>query len=147
MQRIQYHQYGGPGVMRLETYQLPAPTTGEIPVRVKAASVNPLDLKLRQGFMKLMMGGRFPRAMGLDFSGVVETIGPGVTGFSLGDNVLGTAPMKTSGAFGEAVITTSDLLIKKPAALSFREAAALPSVGVTAWRALVDTGKLKWITD
>jgi len=143
MQRIQYHRYGGPEVMRLETYELPATLQGEVRVRIKAASINPLDWKLRQGFMKLMMGGRFPRAMGLDFSGVVEESGPGVPGLSTGDEVLGTAPMKSSGAFAEAVITTSNLLIKKPASLSFRDAAALPSVGVTAWRSLVDAGRLK----
>ena len=64
MQRIQYHRYGGPEEMRLETYELPTPGKREILVRVKAASINPLDWKLRQGFMKLMMGRRFPRAMG-----------------------------------------------------------------------------------
>jgi NADPH:quinone reductase-like Zn-dependent oxidoreductase len=143
MQRIQYHQYGGPGVMRLEAYRVPLPGKGEILVRVKAASINPLDWKLRQGFMKIMMGGHFPRAMGHDFSGVVETIGPDVTGFAPGGEVVGTAPMKTSGAFAEAVITTTDLVIKKPASLSFLAAAALPSIGVTAWRALIDAAKLK----
>jgi NADPH:quinone reductase-like Zn-dependent oxidoreductase len=142
-QRIQYHQYGGAGVMRLESYQLQTPGKGEILVRVKAASINPLDWKLRQGFMKIMMGGHFPRAMGGDFSGVVEVIGLGVIGFAPGDEVLGSAPMKASGAFAEAVITTSNLVIKKPASLSFPAAAALPSIGVTAWRALVDAGKLK----
>jgi NADPH:quinone reductase-like Zn-dependent oxidoreductase len=143
MQRIQYHQYGGPDVMRLESYRLPAPGKGEIMVRVKAASINPLDWKLRQGFMKIMMGRHFPRAMGSDFSGVVEAGGPGVVGLSPGDEVLGTTPMKASGAFAESLISTSNLVIKKPAALSFPDAAALPSIGVTAWRALVDAGKLK----
>jgi NADPH:quinone reductase-like Zn-dependent oxidoreductase len=143
MQRIQYHRYGGPEVMRLEAYQLPSLGKGEILVRVKAASINPLDWKLRQGFMKLMMGRRFPRAMGMDFAGIVEGIGPGVTGFTNGDDVLGQVPMMAQGAFAEAAITTSNLIIHKPAALSFAAAAALPTVGVTAWRALIDGGKLK----
>ncbi len=114
MLRIQYHKYGGPGVMHLESFQLPVPGKREILVRVKAASINPLDWKLRQGFMKIMMGGHFPRAMGLDFSGVIETIGPGVADFAPGDEVMGTAPMNVSGAFAEALITTSNLVIKKP---------------------------------
>ncbi|MDQ0395599.1 NAD(P)-dependent alcohol dehydrogenase [Labrys monachus] len=143
MQRIQYHRYGGPEVMRLEAYELPAPGKNEILVRVKAASINPLDWKLRQGFMKLMMGRRFPRAMGMDFAGVVEGIGPGVTGFAHGDQVLGQVPMMKPGAFAETAITTSNLVIKKPASLSFAAAAVLPTVGVTAWRALIDGGKLK----
>ena len=143
MQRIQYHRYGGPEVMRLEAYQLLAPGKRELLVRVKAASINPLDWKLRQGFMKLMMGRRFPRAMGMDFAGVVEGIGPGVTGFAHGDEVLGQVPMAKAGAFAETAITTSDLIIHKPSSLSFTAAAALPTVGVTAWRALIDGGKLK----
>ncbi|KAA3512883.1 NADP-dependent oxidoreductase [Agrobacterium rosae] len=143
MQRIQYHRYGGPDVMRLEDYELPALGRQEILVRVKAASINPLDWKLRQGFMKLMMGRRFPRAMGMDFAGVVEAIGPGVTGFAPGDDVLGQVPMMKPGAFAEAAITTQDLIIHKPAALSFPAAATLPTVGVTAWRALIDGGRLK----
>jgi NADPH:quinone reductase-like Zn-dependent oxidoreductase len=143
MQRIQYHRYGGPEVMRLEAYELPAPGRNEILVRVKAASINPLDWKLRQGFMKLMMGRRFPRAMGMDFAGVVQRIGPGVTGFADGDEVLGQVPMMKPGAFAETAITTSDRIIHKPPALSFAAAATLPTVGVTAWRALIDGVKLK----
>lgn len=143
MQRIQYYRYGGPDVMRLESFEPPAPGKDEILVRVKAASINPLDWKLRQGFMKFIMGGRFPRAMGLDFSGVVDAVGTGLTCFALGDEVLGTAPMTLSGAFADALITTSNLVIKKPPALSFPVAAALPSVGVTAWRALIDASKIK----
>jgi NADPH:quinone reductase-like Zn-dependent oxidoreductase len=143
VQRIQYDRYGGSEVMRLETYELPAPGKGEIAVRVKAASINPLDWKLRQGFMELMMGRRFPRAMGMDFAGVVEAVGAGVTGFAHGDEVLGQVPMTKPGFFAETAITTSNLVIKKPASLSFPAAAALPTVGVTAWRALIDGGKLK----
>ncbi|MBY5666331.1 NAD(P)-dependent alcohol dehydrogenase [Rhizobium leguminosarum] len=142
MQRIQYHRYGGPEEMRLETYELPTLGKREILVRVKATSINPLDWKLRQGFMKLMMGRRFPRAMGMDFTGVVEGVGPGVSGFAPGDEVLGQMPMMKPGAFAETAITTPDLIIHKPAALSFAAAATLPTVGVTAWRALIDGGKL-----
>eukprot|EP01035_Chromulina_nebulosa_P016270 gene16270-21569_t len=143
MQRIQYHQYGGPGVMRLEPYEIPAPRNNEIVVRVKAASINPLDWKLRQGFMKFIMGRRFPRGMGMDFAGVVEAVGPNVAELSIGDKVVGQTPMMSPGAFAEALITTADLVVRKPAKLAFATAAALPSVGVTAWRALVDAGGLK----
>jgi NADPH:quinone reductase-like Zn-dependent oxidoreductase len=143
MKRIQYHQYGGPGVMLLEPYQLPAPRKREILVRVKAASINPLDWKLRQGFMKFLVRGSFPRAMGMDFSGVIQSIGPDVTDVAVGEEVLGWTPMTRPGAFAETLITNSDLVIGKPALLPFSAAAALPSVGVTAWRALVDAGRLK----
>jgi NADPH:quinone reductase-like Zn-dependent oxidoreductase len=143
MQRIQYHQYGGPGAMRLEDFKLPALKKGEVVVGVNAASINPIDWKLRQGFMKLFMGRKFPRGMGIDLAGIVEAVGPGVTELSPGDEVMGWAPMMSPGAFAEAVVTKAALLIIKPKKLSLIDAAALPTVGVTAWRALVDAAKLK----
>ena len=132
MKRIQYRRYGGPGEMRLEAFELPSPGKNEIVVRVEAASVNPFDWKVRQGAMKFMVRAPFPRAMGTDFSGVVESVGAGVTRFHAGDEVLGTAPSAPAGAFAEKLITEEKLVVAKPATLSFEEAAALPVVGVTA---------------
>lgn len=143
MQRIEYDRYGGPEVMRLGDYTPRPPRSDEIHIRVKAASVNPLDWQLRQGFMKVIMGDRFPRGMGMDLAGVVEALGSKVKGFDIGDAVLGQTPMTSQSAFSEVAITNSDLVIKKPAALSFVDAAALPSVGLTAWRALIVVAKLK----
>ncbi|MBP0617756.1 NADP-dependent oxidoreductase [Jiella mangrovi] len=143
MQRIQYRQYGGPDAMRLETYTPPLPRRGEIRIRVKAASVNPLDWQLRQGFMKFVMGNHFPRGMGMDLAGIVEAIGPEVKVFSVGDEVLGQTPMNNQNAFSELAVTKADLVIPKPCSLSFTAAAALPSVGLIAWRALVVVAELK----
>ena len=143
MKRIQYHRYGGPEEMRLETYQLPAPNRDEIAVRVSASSINPVDWKIRQGAMKFMTGWRFPRAMGLDFSGVVESVGAGVTRFTAGDEVFGTVPMKPSGAFAQTLVTKENLAVKKPPAISHEAAATLPVAGVTAWQGLVQKGHLK----
>jgi len=95
------------------------------------------------GFMKIMMDRRFPKGMGIDFSGVVDAVGPEVVGFAPGDEVLGTAPMKRQAPSPRRLSRHLILLIKKPDALSFQAAAALPSVGVTAWRALIDAAKLK----
>jgi NADPH:quinone reductase-like Zn-dependent oxidoreductase len=78
MKRIQYHRYGGSEEMRLETYELPILGKDEIAVRVKAAAINPFDGKVRQGAMKFMVSAPFPRVMGTDFSGVVESVGAGV---------------------------------------------------------------------
>jgi NADPH:quinone reductase-like Zn-dependent oxidoreductase len=88
MKRIQYRRYGGPEEMRLEAFALPAPGKDEIVVRVEAASVNPVDWKMRQAAMKFMVRAPFPRAMGTDFSGVVESVGAGVTRFRAGDEVV-----------------------------------------------------------
>ena len=142
MKRIQYHQYGGPEVMRLEDFEPTRPKAGEVSVRVRAAAANPYDWKVRNGEMKIMTGRTFPRGMGYDFAGVVESVGQGVTRFKVGDDVLGAAQIKTSGAFAEMVVADEKGLAKKPAELSFEEAAAIPTVGVAALQALRDKGKL-----
>lgn len=143
MKRIQFHRYGGPEEMRLEEYQLPKPGDDEIRVVVKAASINPVDWKIRQGAMKVMTGRKFPRGMGQDFSGVVEAVGRGVKRFKIGDEVLGSTPVKTSGSFAEALVTKEALAIVKPAALSHEEAATLPVAASTAWIALVQKARLR----
>jgi len=142
MKRIQFHRYGGPEVMRLEEFALPALRAGRIAVRVKAASVNPVDWKLRNGDVKLLTGFRFPRGMGMDFAGVVEAVGPGVSRLKPGDAVLGTAGARQPGAFAEALVAGEASAIVKPAGLSFEQAACLPIVAVTAWNGLIHKARL-----
>ncbi|MEV0407624.1 NAD(P)-dependent alcohol dehydrogenase [Actinoallomurus sp. NPDC050550] len=142
MRRIQYHRYGGPEIMRLEEFELPSPQADEIAVAVKAASVNPIDWKLRQGQLKVLTGRSFPRAMGSDFAGVVRAVGPGITQFKPGDEDFGIARLKESGAYAEAVITRESYLALKPAELSFEQAAALATVAVMAWNGLVERARL-----
>lgn len=143
MHRIQYHQYGGPETMRLEEFELPAPRADEIAVSIKATSINPIDWKLRQGELKMMTGRRFPRGMGSDFAGVVSAVGPGVTQFRPGDEVLGMARLKESGAYAEAVVTRESYLALKPAELPFEQAALLPTAAVMAWNGLVERAGLR----
>ena len=143
MKRIQYHQYGGPEVMRFEDFEPARPGAGEVLVRVRAAAANPYDWKVRNGEMKIMTGRTFPRGMGYDFAGVVEAVGHGVTRLGVGDDVLGAAQIKASGAFAEMVVADEKGVAKKPAGLSFEEAAAIPTIGVAALQALVDKGKLQ----
>ncbi len=142
MKRIQYDQYGGPELMRLEDFNLAIPDKGQVAVRVKFAAINPIDWKLRNGQMKIVTGNRFPRAMGMDFSGTVISVGPGVTRFKPNDEVFGLAPFKETGALGQAVVTNETSLAKKPDNVSFEDAAYLGTPGVTAWNGLVDKAKL-----
>lgn len=143
MKRIQYHRYGGPATMKLEEFELGEPGTGQIVVRPKAASANPVDWKIRNGVMKFLTGYRFPRAMGSDFTGVIEAVGPAVTRIKVGDEVLGTVSMKNGGAFADKLIADEKLVVVKPRALSFVQAAALPIVGATARCGLIDKAQLK----
>lgn len=142
MKRIQYHAYGGPETMQLEHFELLAPGKGQVAVKVKCASINPIDWKVRNGHLKWVTGKSFPRAMGSDFSGTVIGVGPGVTRFKAGDAVFGLARLKESGAFGSAVVTNETFLAKKPDAIPFEDAACLGTPGVTAWNGLVDKARV-----
>ncbi|SFD22782.1 NAD(P)-dependent alcohol dehydrogenase [Collimonas sp. OK412] len=142
MKRIQYNKYGGPELMRLDDFEVATPGKGEVAVKVKFAAINPIDWKLRNGQMKIVTGNAFPRAMGMDFSGVVTAIGPGVTRFRPGDAVFGLARFKESGALGQAVVTKEAFLAKKSDEVSFEDAACIGTPGITAWNGLVDKAKL-----
>lgn len=143
MQRIQYHEYGGPETMLLEDFELQRPGKGQVAVKVRFAAINPIDWKLRNGQLKMMTGKAFPRAMGSDFSGTVISVGPGVKRFKPGDAVFGLARIKESGALGSAVVTNETFMAQKPDALSFEDAACLATPGVTAWNGLVDKARLQ----
>lgn len=123
---------------------MPAPndvSARKVLVKVKAAGVNPVDWKIREGYMKQMIPLQFPSPLGMDFSGVVEKVGQGVSDFRLGDEVYGQASILSggSGAFAEMALTNADTIANKPKRLNHREAAGLPLVGVSAWQALVET--------
>nr|WP_315211878.1 NAD(P)-dependent alcohol dehydrogenase [uncultured Duganella sp.] len=142
MKRLQYHQYGGPELMRLENFDLGVPGNGELAIRVHVAAINPIDWKLRQGVMKIMTGKNFPRAMGFDFSGTVIAVGPDVTRFQPGDAVFGLSRFKESGALGQALVTKEQFVAKKPDGVSFEDAACIGTPGITAWGALMDKAGL-----
>jgi NADPH:quinone reductase-like Zn-dependent oxidoreductase len=120
----------------------PVPGPGEVLIRVRAAAANALDIHLMRGkprVARLAMGLRSPKLSrpGVDVAGIVETVGEGVT-LKPGDAVFGLS----RGAFAEYAVTKEDRLARKPAALSFEEAASLPVVGLTALQGLRDKGRL-----
>src|SRR6476661_7259873 len=91
MKAVVVHQYGGPEVLKFEEYSDPVPGLGEVLVRVAATSVNPIDCKRRAGLTKDWYPIKFPGLIGIDIAGTVLKIGPGVEGFSVGDQVFATA--------------------------------------------------------
>jgi len=125
--------YGGPEAF--EHSELPDPTAGpgEVLVRVSVAAVNPLDWKIRSGALQAMLPTAFPAVLGNEIAGVVEAVGAGVAGFGIGDRVVG---FTTSGAYGELVATSAERLAAIPDALSFEQAATIPTAAETAQRAL-----------
>ncbi|KWS19980.1 hypothetical protein AL062_22125 [Pseudomonas syringae pv. syringae] len=142
MKRIQIRRYGGPEQMRLEEFDLPMPGSKQVIVSMRATSLNPTDIKQREGKLWLLTGRSFPRPMGSEFSGIVTAVGQGVTRFSVGDEVLGAVPMRSSGAFAERVMTDENLLVHKPASISFEVASTLSVAGLAAEQALNKVSKL-----
>jgi alcohol dehydrogenase len=126
------------------------PSDGMILVRVKAAGVNPVDWKVREGFFKEMAPLQFPTTLGMDFSGVVEKVGGSGGGSATsnnikqGDEVYGQVGvlMGGSGAFAEMALAKADTMAHKPKTLNHEQSAGLPLVGVSAWQALVETMQL-----
>ena len=116
------------------------PSEGKVLVKVKAAGVNPTDWKISEGYMQQIMPLEFPATLGWDFSGIVEKAGAGVSDIKQGDEVYGQSSvvMGGSGTFAEMALANADNIARKPITLSHEEAAGLPTVGVSAWQALVD---------
>lgn len=142
MKRVQYSRYGGPEELRLDEAPRPDPGRGQVRVQVRAAAANPMDWKIRRGEMKALTGSRFPRGLGHDFAGVIDAVGPDVTGLKPGDAVFGVTSMPQAGAFADYVLADARNVALKPTGVSFEQAAALPIVSLTAWNALVERAKL-----
>jgi NADPH:quinone reductase-like Zn-dependent oxidoreductase len=141
MNAVIYRRYGGPEVLERAEVEIPSPGPGEILIRVRAASVNALDLHFMRGrprIARLATGLRRPRRNrpGVDVAGIVEAVGADVAGFKPGDAVFGAC----RGAFAEYACAPERALAIKPEDLSFEEAAAIPVAGLTALQGLRDKG-------
>ncbi len=138
MKAARISKYGGSEVVEINK-NTPKPTAsrGQLLVEVHAAGVNPIDWKIREGYLKQM---QFPITLGGDFSGVVVQVGEGISGFKSGDEVYGYASILSggSGSFAEFALADPKFTAHKPKNISHVEAAALPLTGVSAWQALVD---------
>lgn len=149
MKAIRLHEFGGPDVLRYEEAPRPVPGMGEVLVRVHAASLNPPDLYLRDGFRALPPEWRpspdFPLILGTDISGVVAAIGPSVPDFSVGDEVFSMVRfphdlMRGSNAYADYVKVPACDLAMKPAGIDHIHAAGAPMSLLTAWQFLVELG-------
>jgi len=137
-------RYGGPEAMRFGDLPEPQPAKGEVLIAVKASSINAVDWKIRAGQLRLLSGSRFPRALGTDFAGVVHSLGAGVTGWAVGDEVYGMSvtALGRPGAHAERVTVPLAALRRKPAGITFEQAAALPVAGLTALHGMRLCGEL-----
>jgi NADPH:quinone reductase-like Zn-dependent oxidoreductase len=138
MRAVRYHAFGEAEVLQVETIPIPQPQEGEVLVRIYAAGVLPMEWKIRRGLF--LMPVQFPHIPGTAFAGVVEAVGAGVSTWQLGDPVFGRS---TKGTYAEYTTAPEDAIARKPASISYEEAATLSGGATTAWRAIVSEGQVK----
>ena len=143
MKAVRIHQYGGPEVLFLEEIQRPTPGPNELLIKVRAASVNPFDWKIREGHMQQFLPLPLPVTVGWDVSGTVEAIGSAVTQFKRGDEVYARLDLMKGGAYAEYTVANESEVALKPKSTDHIHAAGIPIAGKTAWQALFDTANLR----
>ena len=136
--------FGGPEVFEEREIPTPSPGPNEVLVRVRASSVNPADIGARRGMFG-PHGASLPAVLGFDVSGTIEAVGPGVPGWAVGDAVYYVIPAGADqgGGYAEFHVAPTAILAKKPANLSFAQAASVPVAGGTAWAALISRAALR----
>lgn len=142
MRAARIHRYGPPEVLQVDDVEEPRPGPHDLLVEVHAASVNPVDYKIRSGGQRALIHYRLPWTLGLDFSGRVVAVGDRVTRFSVGDEVYGSPTHRRPGTYADYLCVDERVAARKPATLDHHQAACIPLVGLTAWDALVVKGRL-----
>lgn len=132
MQAMVIHHYGK-GPVSLERMPLPSMSPYEVRVKIKAASINPIDFKIRDGELKMLLTYQFPLILGNDFAGEVYEVGDKVTQFKVGDKVYGRPRKSKIGTFAEYISVNAEEIAPMPKGLSYEEAASIPLVGLTAY--------------
>lgn len=143
MKAVRFHSYGGPEVLVYEDAPCPAPAPDEVLIRVHAAGINPVDWKVRAGYLSAFVPLVFPVIPGIDVAGVVEEAGADVGDFKPGDDVYAWAGLTSNGSYAEYVTVKASDVALKPASLDYIHAAAVPQTALTAWQALFETANLQ----
>jgi len=140
MKAVRVHRFGPPEVIALEDVPKPEPSNGEVVVQVKAAGIGPWDALIRSG--KSALPQPLPLVLGSDLSGVIDSIGPGVEQFKVGDEVFGVTNERFTGAYAEYALAKAAMIAPKPKSLNHTHAASVPVVAVTAWQMVFDFARL-----
>lgn len=140
MKAVQFHEFGGPEVVRYEDAPTPTPGAGEVLVKVAGSAFNPADAGIRGGTLPFPVV--LPHVSGYDVSGTIDALGEGVDSLQIGDAVVGFIPMGANGSAAEYVVAPAAVLVAAPTSIPLADAAGLPSVALTAWQGLFDLGGL-----
>ena len=136
-------KYGDSSVVEVRSMPEPVPAADEVLIAVRAASINPVDFKIRSGKLRQVVAYDFPLILGNDCAGVILKAGANVSRFKSGDAVFVRRSKGSGGTFAERTTAHESELAHKPDAITFEEAAGIPLVGLTAWQAMVVRGRLK----
>jgi len=140
MKAVRIHRFGGPEVIVIDDVPKPVPNPGEVVVKVEAAGVGPWDALIRRGNSALPQ--TLPLTLGSDFSGLIDSVGPGLERFQVGDEVFGVAAENFTGACAEYARAKSSMIAPKPQTLNHSHAASVPVVSVTAWQMVFEFAQL-----
>jgi len=143
MKAVRFHEFGDADVLRYEDTEIPAPGPGQVRVRVAGTSFNGVDANIRGGFMQGPIPVTLPHTPGIDVAGTIDALGEGVSGVEIGDQVVGFLPMTADGAAAEYALAPAEALTAAPTGIPLADAAALPLVGLTAYQALFEHGRLE----
>ncbi len=136
-------KYGGIDELKYTEIDEPNLKDNDVLIEIAATSVNPVDWKIREGYLKGMLDYNFPLTLGLDAAGTIKELGKKVTKFRVGDKVFTRPDITRNGTYAEYVAVDENLVAKKPENLSFEEAASIPLVGLTSWQCLDDFADIK----
>ena len=143
MRAIRIHQYGGTETLQLEQIDIPVINADDILIKVKSTAINPVDWKIREGYLKEFIPYKLPVTLGWDVAGVVTEVGASVKDFKVGDEVFSRPDISRDGSYADYIAVKANEALLKSAKLDFAQAAALPLAGITAWQCLVDVGQLQ----
>ena len=135
---VRIHQFGGPEVLVYEDAPIPAIQADEVLVKIHAASVNPVDWKVREGYLKDMLPHRLPLILGWDFAGEIVAVGSAVQGWKLGDAVYARPDIARDGSYAEFIAVRASEIAAKPSKANWQQAAAVPLAALTAWQSLIE---------
>lgn len=143
MKAIVIEEYGGKEQLKEKEIERPAISQDQVLLEVYATSINQIDWKLREGYLKERLPFEFPIILGWDAAGIIAEVGEAVRDFKVGERVFARPATTRQGTYAEFVPVEENLLARMPENMTFEEAAAIPLAGLTAWQALVDVAKIK----
>jgi NADPH:quinone reductase-like Zn-dependent oxidoreductase len=136
-------KYGDNSVVKLMDFPIPSIGENEVLIQIKAASINPVDFKIRNGKLRFVLPYRIPLIIGNDCAGIITRVGGKVSKFKIGDEVYTRPHKDRTGTLAEFIAVNESAVAQKPKNLSFEEAASIPLVGLTSWQALLSRSGMK----